>query len=79
MTALECAMKAKCFQTLDEAIDKIQVGAFQMNNTVITNPQEVLILGQHIMPSEYTVIRIGNANRILFFNSLLNRFFNINH
>jgi hypothetical protein len=61
MTVLECAMKAKCYETLEEAIDMIQAGGLQMNNTVITNPQEVLILGQHIMPSEYTVIRIGKA------------------
>jgi tyrosyl-tRNA synthetase len=55
----ECALKAKCFRSLDEAIRIIKAGGFRMNHSVITNPEEVLIYGQHILNNNISIIRVG--------------------
>ena len=59
LTVAECALEAKCFKTLDLAIHIIQSGGFRMNHTLITNPQEALIYGQHVLTNNISVIRVG--------------------
>ena len=59
LTVVECAVKAKCFRTLDDAVHKIKAGGFRMNHTLVTNPNEALIYGQHILHNNTTVIRVG--------------------
>lgn len=65
MTVLECAMKTNGFKNIDEAIYVIESGGFRMNHTVIKNPSEVLIYGQHILMNNLSVIRIGKKNYIV--------------
>ncbi len=65
LTVAECALKAKCFKTLDLAMHIIKAGGFRMNHTLITNPQEALIYGQHILTNNISVIRVGKKNYFL--------------
>ena len=59
MSVSECALKANCFKTPQDCMRIIQAGGFRMNHTLITNPQEVMIYGQHILNNNITVIRVG--------------------
>lgn len=59
MTVTECALKTKCFNSVEDAVRKIRAGGFRMNHTQITNPEEVMIYGQHIMNNDMSVIRVG--------------------
>lgn len=56
---LECALKANCFRTVEDAAHIIQAGGFKINGTLATDPQEALIYGQHILMNNITVIRVG--------------------
>jgi tyrosyl-tRNA synthetase len=67
MTAIECAMKANCFPNIEDAAKKIKSGAFRINHTLVTNPQEGLIYGQHILLNNISVLKIGNRVVCLFF------------
>ncbi|CAF0794593.1 unnamed protein product, partial [Brachionus calyciflorus] len=58
MSVLECVVKANCFKSIEEAAKIIQAGGFRINGTMITNPQEALIYGQHILPNNITIIRV---------------------
>jgi tyrosyl-tRNA synthetase len=62
MTVIELAMKANCFKNIEDAATKIQAGGFRINHTLITNPQEVLIHGQHILLNNISVIKVGKGN-----------------
>ena len=59
VTAIEVAMKANCFTNLSDADTKIRSGGFRINHTLITNPQEALIYGQHILNNNTSVILVG--------------------
>lgn len=59
MSVLECALEAKCFRSIEDASSVIKSGGFRINGTLITNPQESLIYGQHILTNNITIIRVG--------------------
>jgi tyrosyl-tRNA synthetase len=59
MSVSECALKAKCFRSLDDAIRIIKAGGFRINHTIVNNPEEVMIYGQHILNNNISVIRVG--------------------
>ncbi len=77
MSVIECALKAKCFKKIEDSVQVFRAGGFRMNHTLISNPEEVMIYGQHIMNNDMTVIRVGkyfeglnkNKNQIEKFNS----------
>ena len=52
-------MKAKCFRTLEESMQATKAGGVRFNSVKSTNPQEVLIHGQHILPNNISIIRTG--------------------
>lgn len=72
LTVAECAMKAKCFKTLEVAMHIINSGGFRINHTLITNPHEVLIYGQHILTNNISVVRVGKLD---FFIIWFDRFY----
>lgn len=59
MSVSECALKSNCFKNTQDCVRIIQAGGFRMNHTLITNPLEVMIYGQHILNNNITVIRVG--------------------
>lgn len=59
MSVLECAVEAKCFRSIEDATSIIKAGGFRINGTLVTNPQESLIFGQHILSNNITIIRVG--------------------
>lgn len=59
MTITDCLMKAKCFRNLEESLQAIKAGGVRFNSVKSTNPQEVLIHGQHILPNNISIIRTG--------------------
>ncbi|RMZ99151.1 tyrosine--tRNA mitochondrial, partial [Brachionus plicatilis] len=59
MSVLECAVEAQCFRSVEDAAAVIKAGGFRINGTLITNPQESLIFGQHILTNNITIIRVG--------------------
>lgn len=59
MTITDCVLKANCFRNVEDAIHIIKSGGVRVNFDLITNPQEVLIYGQHILPNNITIIRVG--------------------
>ena len=66
LTVSECALKVKCFNKIEDCLQLFSAGGFRMNHTLITNPEEVMIYGQHIMNNDMTVIRVGNVKLIPF-------------
>lgn len=65
MSVSECALKVKCFKTIEECVRVFEMGGFRMNHTLMTNPEEVMIYGQHIMNNDMTVIRVGKKRYFL--------------
>ena len=59
MTVMECALKAKCFRSPEDAIHIIKGGGFRINHALVSNPEEALIFGQHILMNNTTIIRVG--------------------
>lgn len=68
MTITDCVLKANCFRNIEDAIHVIKAGGVRFNSAICTNPQEVLIHGQHILPNNITIVRVGNRiNLFLIF------------
>jgi tyrosyl-tRNA synthetase len=65
MSVSECALKVKCFKNIEECLQIIRAGGFRMNHTLVTNPEEVMIYGQHILNNNITVIRVGKKRYFL--------------
>lgn len=64
ITIAECVIKAKCFRSLEDGIHIIKSGGLRINGAQCTNPEDVLILGQHILINNMTVIRVGKYFKI---------------
>ncbi|CAH1794720.1 unnamed protein product, partial [Owenia fusiformis] len=59
---LDVIVHAKCFGTPADAVNKIKAGGVYVNNRRVTEPHLVLIPGEHILPNNITIIRIGKKN-----------------
>lgn len=59
LTIYELAMKAKCFQKDHDARRIIEAGGFYVNHQRITNTQEVIVPGIHILSNNITLLRVG--------------------
>ncbi|OXU18021.1 hypothetical protein TSAR_004213 [Trichomalopsis sarcophagae] len=59
MTAFDLAMKAKCFKSESDAIRLIKAGAFYINYKRVTDLDEKIKFGNHILPNYITLIRTG--------------------
>lgn len=55
----ELAMKAKCFKTSHDARRIIESGGFYINYQRITNTEEVIVPGVHILSNNISLLRVG--------------------
>ncbi|XP_055346650.1 tyrosine--tRNA ligase, mitochondrial-like [Paramacrobiotus metropolitanus] len=62
MTVWDAVMKAKCFGNEDDARRIIDAGGLYINYRRAQNPQQILIPGEHILPNNITLIRVGKKN-----------------
>jgi tyrosyl-tRNA synthetase len=62
MTVLDLATKVGCFRTEKDAVRIIRAGGFSINMVRVSNTEEVLTHGKHIMQNSLTVIRVGKKN-----------------
>ncbi|XP_078042926.1 tyrosine--tRNA ligase, mitochondrial [Augochlora pura] len=62
LTVYDLAMKAKCFQKDHDAKRIIAAGGFYINYQRITNKDEVLVPGIHILQNNVTLIRVGKKS-----------------
>ncbi|XP_014672546.1 PREDICTED: tyrosine--tRNA ligase, mitochondrial-like [Priapulus caudatus] len=62
VTVLDLAMKARCFSREVDAKRIIGAGGFYINYQRVTSPEYVLIQGQHILPNNTTLVRVGKKN-----------------
>ncbi|XP_025082654.1 tyrosine--tRNA ligase, mitochondrial-like [Pomacea canaliculata] len=62
MTVLDVCMKAGCFGRIVDAERIIKAGGVYFNYQRVTQPDFVLIPGEHILPNNVTLIRIGKKN-----------------
>ncbi|XP_074648604.1 tyrosine--tRNA ligase, mitochondrial-like [Tubulanus polymorphus] len=63
LTVLDLVEQAKCFSRPVDAYRTISEGGLYINHQKVTDQAELLIPGQHILPSGITLIRIGKKNR----------------
>ncbi|XP_051155675.1 tyrosine--tRNA ligase, mitochondrial isoform X1 [Leptopilina boulardi] len=59
ITVSELAMKANCFKKQNDALRIIPAGGFHINHQKITNADEMIVPGIHIMPNNLSLIRVG--------------------
>ncbi|XP_033214265.1 tyrosine--tRNA ligase, mitochondrial [Belonocnema kinseyi] len=62
LTVYELAMKANCFKTEKDALRIIPAGGFQINHQKITNINEVITPGIHILSNKLTLLRVGKRS-----------------
>ncbi|ESO10563.1 hypothetical protein HELRODRAFT_190092 [Helobdella robusta] len=59
---IDLVMKSKCFDNINDATRIIKAGGVQVNSVKVVEPEYVLIPGQHILPNNLTIIKIGKKN-----------------
>ncbi|XP_034939654.1 tyrosine--tRNA ligase, mitochondrial [Chelonus insularis] len=59
MTAYGLAMKINCFKSDHDALRIIPAGGFYINHNRITNTEEVITPGIHILANNLTLVRVG--------------------
>lgn len=64
MTFLDVSRKAGCFPSDSDARRIISAGGFSVNYQKLSNPDEIFSVG-HILPSKYSVLRVGKKNFFL--------------
>ena len=62
LTVLDLALKVGCFRTEKDAVRIIGAGGFSINMVRVSNTEEVLTHGKHIMENGLTLIRVGKKN-----------------
>lgn len=55
----ELAMKANCFKTTHDARRIIEAGGFYINYQKITNTEEAIVPGIHILSNNISLLRVG--------------------
>lgn len=64
-TILDTCMKAKCFGRIIDAERVIKAGGVRFNHRRVMQPDHVLISGEHILPNDLTLIRVGKKNHYI--------------
>ncbi|XP_015177407.1 PREDICTED: tyrosine--tRNA ligase, mitochondrial [Polistes dominula] len=59
LTVYELATKAKCFKSDHDTRRIIEAGGFYINYSKVTNLNEVLVSGIHILSNNVTLLRVG--------------------
>ncbi|OQV25441.1 Tyrosine--tRNA ligase, mitochondrial [Hypsibius exemplaris] len=62
ITVFDVVMRAKCFADERDARRVIAAGGVNINFSKMRNPDECLQVGEHVLPNEMTLIRIGKKN-----------------
>ncbi|XP_053975409.1 tyrosine--tRNA ligase, mitochondrial [Hylaeus volcanicus] len=62
LSVYDLAMKANCFKTEHDARRIISAGGFYINYQKITNAEEILVPGIHILSNNVTLLRVGKKN-----------------
>lgn len=62
MTALDMANKIGCFASERDALRIMDAGGFYVNGFRVTNPDEVMVPEQHVLPNKVTLVRVGKKN-----------------
>lgn len=62
MTILEVCMKAGCFSRLVDAERIIRAGGVRLNHQKVNQPDFVLRPGEHVLPNNISLIRVGKKN-----------------
>ncbi|XP_071407269.1 tyrosine--tRNA ligase, mitochondrial isoform X2 [Pithys albifrons albifrons] len=62
MTVLDLCRKANAIPDGHSGYQKITDGGVSINGTRVTNPEAVLILGQHILKNGVSLLRVGKKN-----------------
>ncbi|KAI4501361.1 hypothetical protein M0802_003734 [Mischocyttarus mexicanus] len=62
LTVYELATKVKCFKSDHDTRRIIEAGGFYINYNKVTNLNEVLVPGIHILPNNTTLLRVGKRN-----------------
>ena len=65
ITILDLATMIGCFKHERDAMRIIGAGGFYINTIRITNIEEVVIHGKHIMANNMTVVRVGKKNHYI--------------
>jgi tyrosyl-tRNA synthetase len=65
ITVLDFAVKIGCFKSERDAMRIIGAGGFYINTVRVTNIEEVLTHGKHIMANSLTVVRVGKKNHYI--------------
>ena len=65
MTIMDLAMRAKCFPTIVDAGRIIKAGGFYLNQSRVTNVDEVIVPGVHILKNGLSLLRVGKRNYYL--------------
>uniref|UniRef100_A0A2P2I3C0 Tyrosine--tRNA ligase n=1 Tax=Hirondellea gigas TaxID=1518452 RepID=A0A2P2I3C0_9CRUS len=64
-TVLSAAMQAKCFKYERDAEGAIRNGGFNINQSQVRDPHLVLIPEAHVLPSGYSLFRVGRKSYTL--------------
>lgn len=62
LTSYGLAMKIKCFKSEHDASRIIPAGGFYINHSKVTNINEVITPGIHILPNKLTLVRVGKKS-----------------
>ncbi|KAH0540644.1 tyrosine--tRNA ligase, mitochondrial [Cotesia glomerata] len=62
LTSYGLAMKIKCFKSEHDASRIIPAGGFYINHSKVTNINEVITPGIHILPNNLTLVRVGKKS-----------------
>ncbi|XP_077490114.1 tyrosine--tRNA ligase, mitochondrial [Amblyomma americanum] len=64
-TILDMAMKARLFPTTEDAVRIITAGGLYINQSRVSAPSHAIVPGVHVLPSNYTLARVGKKNYCL--------------
>ncbi|KAL5017815.1 hypothetical protein ScPMuIL_003537 [Solemya velum] len=62
LTVCDMCMKAGCFPTESDADRIIKAGGLYINHRRVTEPDFILVHGEHILPNNVSLIRVGKKN-----------------
>lgn len=59
MTCFQLAQKVQCFKRDEDALRIIDAGGFYINYQKVTNINEAIVPGIHVLPNNLTILRTG--------------------
>lgn len=62
ISVLDLLMKCQAYPSLAEALHTVKAGGIRLNHRQVTNPDQVLVYGEHILPNHITLLKHGKKN-----------------